>query len=607
MFGQKTCDKSNAKLTLLKIIKRDFKAIITGFLTIPLFLTKFKNSINQLNKIKMTKRLIYTCLILVATAAISMAQAPENWFNLDKGADGVQGVSTERVYETLLKGKSGETVIVAVIDSGVDTDHEDLNDVMWVNEDEIPGNGIDDDRNGYVDDIHGWNFIGGKDGKNVGADTYEVTRLYAKYKPIYENANREKLSKKQKKQYDTYLKCKEEVEDKLSTATERHSQMEQTKTMIMGGLEAVEKALGDKEFSQENVEAIEGDDPALAMGKNILGRVFAEGEEVESLDAVREEVNEQIDGALEYYGNQMKYAYNPEFDTRDIIGDNYANQTEKGYGNNDYEGPDAFHGTHVAGIIAASRKNDVGMDGVADNVQIMTIRAVPDGDERDKDVANAIRYAVDNGASIVNMSFGKGYSWNKKVVDDAVKYAAKNDVLLVHAAGNSALDTDEASNFPNDKYKKAGLFAKKMAPNWIEVGALSWKGGEDSPASFSNYAVENVDIFAPGTAIYSTTPDNNYRNAQGTSMASPVVAGVAAMIRSYFPELTAEQVKQCLLDSSVKQNMNVKQPGSDELVPFSKLCVTGGVVNSFTAVKKAMNMKGKKKVKKSTTSKAAMP
>jgi cell wall-associated protease len=293
----------------------------------------------------------------------------------------------------------------------------------------------------------------------------------------------------------------------------------------------------------------------------------------------------------------VKYQYNPEFNPRaDIIKDNYADSYEKNYGNADIKGPDALHGTHVAGIIGAVRNNNLGMKGVADNVRIMGVRAVPDGDERDKDVANAIIYAVDNGATVINMSFGKSYAWDKEAVDRAVKYAQSKDVLLIHAAGNDAKSNDEGeNNFPNARFKKHGWFSPKRAKNWIEVGALSWKKNEDAVADFSNYGQNNVDVFAPGVDIYSTLPESKYKNLSGTSMASPVCAGVAAVIRSYFPELTAEQVKECIEKSVVKQSYKVKKPGSEEKVPFSSLSRTGGVVNVYSAVKLAGEMKGKKK------------
>jgi subtilisin family serine protease len=509
----------------------------------------------------------------------------ENWFNLDRAADGVQGVSTEKMYQELLKGKKSQTVIVAVIDSGVDAEHEDLKDIMWVNPGEIPGNGIDDDKNGYVDDIHGWNFIGGRDGRNVGHDSFEGTRLYKKYMQYFEGKDVTKLSKKDKAMYEEYQQLKSDIEAKQ----EELGGSVALYTGLLEGVRALKTAMGKDEVTKEDLQNFETEDPQQQQALNVLNNVM--GEEGGKLS----DVEKQLEGAVDYFSGQYEYGYNPDFDPRDIVGDNYADSYEKGYGNNDVKGPDAGHGTHVAGIIAAVRNNDIGMNGVADNVRIMSVRAVPDGDERDKDVANAIIYAVDNGASIINMSFGKGYSWDKEAVDKAVKYALKNDVLLVHAAGNDAEDNDTEPNFPNDMFEKSGLFGPKRASNWMEIGALSWKGGESSVANFSNYGKGNVDVFAPGVDIYSTTPDQSYDTYSGTSMASPVAAGVAAVLRSYFPELTAEQVKEIIMESSDKQNFKVKKPGSKTLVPFSELSVSGGVVNAYKAVEMAAKTKGKKK------------
>ncbi len=525
--------------------------------------------------------------------------APDNWFNLDAADAEVQGVSAEKLYDTLIKGKKGETVIVAVIDSGVDAEHEDLKDVMWVNPGEIPGNGIDDDKNGYIDDVHGWNFIGGKNG-NIDKDNLEITRLYRKYHKKYKDVDVGTLSAKEKVIYADYKRMEKTVEEKRKSASEQLAQMESTKLIIMESLDMVAKELGDNPLTLANIDSIQpGGNRSLIVGKNIVADALSKGQNLTSIDDIKADFEGQLKGAIDYYDTQSNYQYNPDFDPRSIVGDNYADPNQRVYGNNDVEGPDAFHGTHVAGIIAATRNNEVGMNGVAENVRIMSVRAVPDGDERDKDVANAIRYAVDNGASIINMSFGKGESWNKKIVDDAVRYAAKKDVLLVHAAGNSSENTDVARNYPNDNYAKKKLFGKKQAENWLEIGALSWKKGEDAAATFSNYGKKNVDLFAPGVAIYSTTPDNNYGDAQGTSMASPVVAGVAAIIRSYFPTLSACQVKDVLMESVVPLTQKVKVPGDPStLVPFNQLSVSGGVVNAYKAAEKAAQTKGKKKRKK---------
>lgn len=547
---------------------------------------------------------LFTFLIGILSCAC-FGQAP-GW-HLEKADKTTSvGINAHELYTKQLKGRASQTVVVAVIDSGVDVEHEDLKDNVWVNTDEIPNNGIDDDKNGYVDDVHGWNFIGGKDG-NVNDDTYEVTRLYAKLKYKYENADVTKLSKADKDEYENFLKYKEEVTKEYTSAQSSLDRINGTIDRLKGGLKAIKKALAGKPITLENLQAIDASsDSKVSVGKNILLDQIARGVEDISFKELNTAIKDQMQGGLDYYSGKVNYAYNPDFDTRDIVGDNYKDQYEKYYGNNDVEGPDALHGTHVAGIIGAVRNNELGMDGVADNVKLMSIRTVPNGDERDKDVANAIRYAVDNGASIINMSFGKGYSWYEKVVEDAIKYAEKNDVLLIHAAGNSNQDNDNTDNFPNDTYKGKGfLFFKgktKNYKNWIEVGALNYQTGEMLAAPFSNYGQDNVDLFAPGMEIYSTVPDDGYQPLQGTSMAAPVVAGVAAVLRSYFPSLTAIQVKDILMGSVTKLNQSVIKPGSvSEKVPFSTLSVSGGVVNAKKAVEKAEITKGKKKVKKRKT------
>ena len=535
--------------------------------------------------------------VLVLLLGFSLLHAqelpPNNWFNMDSGTENYPGVSIDKTYETLLKGKNSQTVVVAVIDGGVDYQHEDLKSVMWVNEDEIPGNGIDDDKNGYIDDIHGWNFIGGKDG-NVGKDNLEVTRIYAKLRKKYKDVGASAISNKEKKDYELYQTVKKEVEPKRENAANQLDQIKTTSSIVNASLEAVDKALDGKELSIDNLNALEvGTDRYLMIGKEILIQTLAD-QPATSIKAILEDYEEYNAPYIDYYSRQL-YLYNPDLDPRPIVGDNYADSSERYYGNNDVKGPNAGHGTHVAGIIAAVRDNDLGIRGVANNVRIMSVRTVPDGDERDKDVANAIRYAVDNGASIINMSFGKGYSWDKNVVDKAVKYAMKKDVLLVHAAGNDKKNSDLNDNFPNDKFEKKGLFGPKRAKNWISVGALTWKGGEDAIAEFSNYGKEEVDVFSPGYEILSTKPEDNYEHESGTSMAAPVTSGVAAVIRSYFPTLTALQVKEIILQSTVKQNHKVIVPGSDTKKSFSEMCKTGGVVNAFEAVKLASKTKGKKK------------
>ncbi len=525
-------------------------------------------------------------LLMTLTLLVAQEQPPKNWFHLDPVLDSFTGVSTDRTYQQLLKGRKSTPIIVAVLDSGVDYEHEDLKNVMWINPGEIPGNGIDDDGNGYIDDVYGWNFIGGKDGQNVHHDTYEVTRLYKQLRPKYEGRNPASISKKEKKEYEKYLEYKKVIEDKLEELPPNVALYEATYNAI----EALAKAIGKKPVTLDDLKKFKSTDQMMMSAANLMINLMSgEGQSFENIQA-------EVKSAYDYYNNQLTYGYNEYFDPRPIVGDNIDDPYERYYGNNDVRGPDSEHGTHVAGIIAAERNNGIGMDGVANNVRIMSVRTVPDGDERDKDVANAIIYAVDNGAAVINMSFGKGASPDKPAVDKALRYARKKDVLIVHAAGNDAKENDGTNNFPNKKFKKKGLFGPKYADNWLEIGALNWQRGEKAAASFSNYSPQYVDLFAPGTAIYSTVPGSEYKSLQGTSMAAPVAAGVAATLRSYFPELTAKQVKDIMMKSVIPVSGKVKKPGSDELVNFNRLSVSGGVVNMYQAVELARQTKGKRKI-----------
>ncbi len=520
------------------------------------------------------------------TNSDSTKKPPPNWFNLDKNSDNVFGISTERTYRELLKGKKSKTVVVAVIDSGVDVEHEDLQGKIWSNEDEIPGNNQDDDSNGYVDDVNGWNFIGGKDGKNVNHDTYELTREYVRLKAKYENS--EGTHVRDKKEYDYYEELKKKFEKKNEEAQKKAQLYQVFLDKYYSALRLI-KAYEDKEkITIEDILAIESPDEKITQAKETLAYVIGE------------DLEEAVQDALEYYKNEIEYGYSLTFNPRNTVGDDYGNLDEKYYGNNDVKGPDCEHGTHVAGIIAANRSNEIGMKGVADNVKIMSIRTVPNGDERDKDVANAIYYAVDNGAKVINMSFGKGYSPQKEVVDKAVRYAQSKGVLLVHAAGNDNMNIDKTANFPNNRHTKG----KKRAANWVEVGALSWKKGEKLVAPFSNYGKKSVDLFSPGVDIYSTTPENNYESLSGTSMAAPVVAGAAALIMSYFPELKVSEVRNIMIKTTFKiADQQVVRPGdegeenSEELVKFGELCKTGGIINLYEAIKMAekISLKSKKR------------
>ena len=513
---------------------------------------------------------------------------PEDWHHMDQELDAFPGISSTLAYTKFLRDKKPKKqIVVAVIDGGVDALHEDLSGIMWKNPEEIPRNGIDDDNNGYIDDVHGWNFIGGVDGKNVDHDTFELTRIYEKLNEQFEAVDTTLLTREEWKDYDRYQEIKTAYEDKIMELVQQYQNINSLESSMKQGRKILQQYFNRDFFEYEDVKNLDAQSESreLQFAKDIMMYVMEN-----DIDSAM--IADQKKQVYEF----AKYGYNPEFNPRPIVGDDYNDKTEQFYGNNNIKGPDALHGTHVAGIIAASRGNNVGMDGIATSTKIMGVRAVPNGDERDKDVANAIRYAVDNGADIINMSFGKSYSPYKEVVDQAVIYAESKGVLMIHAAGNDGQNLDEDPSYPAP-YLDDYLNDPK-ASSWITVGANSWKPTKDFIADFSNYGDQSVDLFAPGVDIYSTTPDSSYERLGGTSMASPVVAGAAALIMAYYPNLNAEQVKTVLLDSSTKFNgKKVRLPGTqmaiDEVdektnvVRFEELSHSDGQLNLLKALQAA--------------------
>ena len=519
------------------------------------------------------KHFLLSILFLVmANMLWAQNEPPKDWFHLDNQTDHYMGISSYKAYKELLKGKKAKTIIVAVLDSGVDDKHEDLKDIMWTNPGEIPNNGIDDDHNGYIDDIHGWNFIGGKDGKNIDKEQLEITRLYSYYTKKFKDTHPNSLSRKQKKEYQRYQLIKSDYDKQYKGVKDNFDRF----AGLLDALTALQKAYGKDDFTAEDI-------PNIKVNTPLAGQII----QMLHKGGTAADLRKRLEGAYDYYAKNVNYYYNPDFNARKIVGDNYTNSYEKHYGNNDSKGPDSSHGTHVSGIIAAKRNNGIGIDGIADNVQIMSVRAVPDGDERDKDVANGIIYAVNNGAKIINMSFGKPYSWDKKAVDKAMRYASKHGVLLVHAAMNDSKNVDKLIVFPNDHYQKKRWFGPKYVKTWLDVGALSWKKGEDAIATFSNYGQNTVDVFAPGVAIYSTTPENTYASYNGTSMATPVTAGIAAVLMGYYPNLSAKDVKKIIMASTIPLTQKVKKTDTQELANMRELCRTGGVVNLYRALQMA--------------------
>jgi cell wall-associated protease len=518
------------------------------------------------------------------------SQTPKDWHLLDLNKDSFYGISLDKAYTFLKeKKKVSQPVVVAVLDSGVDTTHEDLKGMLWRNPREIPGNGIDDDGNGYVDDIYGWNFIGGRDGRNMVKAADEKARVYYRLKPKYAGKmiDSMELSASEKEEYKLWKKAAEQMHASGADDPSEIIFTESFTRALKRSDKVIRQEMGCDEYTCEKLEKFT---PASRAGKEAKLNYITV---MQRLRVPSTEKNTDLIADLEEELEKMKSAFEsrltppPDY-RKDIVQDNYDSFTDRFYGNNDVMGPAmaAKHGTHVSGLIGAQRNNGLGIDGVADNVRIMMLRIVPNGDEYDKDVALAIRYAVDNGAKVINMSFGKYFSPEKRWVDSAVKYAEQHDVLIVHASGNESYDLDTREGFPNPWLKQWN----SNATNFITVGASSDpKISGSISTDFSNYGKEKVDVFAPGIRIYSTVPGaKNYGSLQGTSMASPIVCGLAAMIRSYYPALSAQQVKKVIEESVLRPASDIPsfKPGSmeEEKFPFSFMSRTGGIINAYNAV-----------------------
>lgn len=487
----------------------------------------------------------------------------KTWSHADLRIDTIPGMSVDKAYKELLKNKKGNTVIVAVLDTGIDLEHEDLDEVLWINTGELPNNGKDDDNNGYIDDVHGYNFLG---------ESYNEQMEYARMLRLH-LGDTSKRAEAQRVLNNEYPK-----------ALQNKQQYEQIRHIVQNAHEAVQKAVGKAAYTQEELQAIKPETVQMEQYIALLTSMLTHGESIP-------EVLKELTDAVMYFSDRVNYHLNTNFNGRIPVGDDPYDITDSAYGNGNPKNlvDTENHGTHVAGIIAAERNNGKGVNGVARNVQLMSIRAIPNGDEYDKDIALAIRYAVDNGATIINCSFGKSFSPKAEWVYDAIQYAASKDVLIVHAAGNDGEDLDdpEHTNYPNDH--KAGSI--EFADNVLTVGALTSNYGSTLIAPFSNYGQQNVDIYAPGEAIYSTLPNNTYDFQGGTSMAAPAVSGVAALVRSYYPQLSAAQVKHIIMQSGLPVKTSVIVGGDpSKATTFNKLSKSGKMVNAYNALLMAENI-----------------
>jgi subtilisin family serine protease len=529
-------------------------------------------------------------VLLYGAAAFSQnakSVLPKNWYLQDKESTGIYGISLDKAYDFVNAKKiKSKQVLVAVIDSGIDTLHEDLKPILWTNPKEIPANGIDDDKNGYVDDVHGWNFLGGKDGRNVKEDSYEAARLYNKFKLKFNKASIDtaSLTAGEKDEYELFKKAEQVIVGNINP--QEISFMKKLLPGFLKGDAVIAKDLGKVEYNCTDLEKYTSTDSDAKRTRAFLIQLCKGNG---SDDITNKQIIDEFEGQI----RKADAAENAPVEYRkEIVKDNEEDINDRYYGNNDVMASTPFHGTHCSGIIGAVRNNGKGIEGIADNVRIMMVRAVPDGDEHDKDIALAIRYATDNGAQIISMSFGKDFSPNKDWVDDAVKYAESKGVLLVHAAGNDSKNVDSADNFPSNLYRGG----KERATNWITVGASGDPKNGGLTARFSNYGKKEVDVFAPGVLIYSTIPGGNvYGNASGTSMACPVVAGTAAFILGYYPNLTAQQLKYVIEKSAQAPDTEVAIPGTDEMTSLGDISKSGGLLNAYSAIKLASTLKGERK------------
>ncbi len=499
----------------------------------------------------------------------------DNWYNLDPKLDKKMGVSVDRAYKELLVNKTPHNVVVAVIDGGVDIYHEDIKDNIWVNKDEIPDNGIDDDQNGYIDDVNGWNFLGNEDGENIDYAPLELTRLYGRYSKMFKGFDKDSLLKANNMDYDFYLDLKNKFEEDSINLRLKLRVQKKKKELYIYNDSILKSFLNTNIYNKDSLNDIKLKKNSVAdSARNFLLNFYANNT---SLNDVEEKITN--------YQNRVDYNFNPELNPRTIVGDDADSWETAIYGNNDVIGDDPSHGTMVSGVIAAIRNNNLGVKGIATNVEIMVIRAVPNGDEWDKDIASAIQYAINNGAQIINMSFGKDFSPHKQFVDSIVKGVDKSNVLLVQAAGNDGMNIDEEDNFPN-KYSESGEI---LVNNWITVGASTITAKHKKlAASFSNYGEYSVDVFAPGRKLLLCIPNDEYKIGSGTSFASPVVSGIATLLKSYYPKLTAAEIKQIIIDSSIKKKFIITEPGTTgknkEIKKLKEISVSGGLANAYEAL-----------------------
>lgn len=511
----------------------------------------------------------------------------KKWHYLDPVQDTVYGISLYKAYDFLSTFPQKRKCVVAVIDGGGELDHVDLKNVLWTNKGEIPGNGIDDDNNGYIDDVHGWNFLGKPDGTTFQDGISEGDREFLKLSHRYFGRD-PTMTPEQRMYFGTkvipnsnfakgylqatgipgYVKYIEDFCTFISTNFRDKQEVSVRK--------AIEKMQADETLRKDRE------------------RYNAFGYFVVRLDSLKnvplDQYEEHLVQNFEKWGTAAITKLNEDVKKgREIEAEKIDPVTNKRYqGNGNLASLSMEHGTHVGGIIGADRHNNSDFFGIAD-VELMFVRVLAGKgcDEEDQDVANAIRYAVDNGANIINMSFGKFLSIDPKSVEKALEYAKKKGVMVVMAAGNETVNRDVVARYPQCNSK---------SENIIVVGASDPRG---MTTVFSNFGKKTVHVFAPGFKIYSAFPGSSYKELSGTSMAAPVVTGIVALLWNYFPELKPKDLKKIILDTGIEGAKWTVRRRIDadkyKELSFKDMSVTGKIVNAENAVKKAAEIAAKKK------------
>ena len=550
----------------------------------------------------MFKNIIFFLILLINTncsvyskkEVLDSIKEDRFWYQKDLVSDSISGISLDKWYEENNFLKTKQEIIVATLDTQIDLNHEDLKGQFWVNNDEIPNNGIDDDNNGYIDDINGWNFLGTKGGHHTSKNNYEYVKIVRENKIEYESNKLDSLGVKE------YKKAFEYYNNSINYYKPYLSSLKYAKEVFHLALDSLNYYYPNNDFKYKELDSIynqlkKGDNRTFNQMKETKAKDFvALVNTLKSLYQLNYSTYNQIDENEKLLDSIVNSNLNINLNERKYIGDN-VNIFSKDYGNpllNIYD-RQLNHNTEVSGIIAANRKNKIGIKGFSNNIKLMPICIANNGSEHDKDIANGIYYAVDNGAKVINMSFGKEFSIHKKWVFEAMEYAQSKGVLIVHCAGNDNMDVDTNPFYPSDYDFENN---NEILKNFINIGSINSNKDSSMVSYFSNFGKNNVDLFAPGENIYVCRKHSTYEYDSGTSLAAPMVSGTAALIWLYYPNLTVQEVKNIILESGVTIDKMVVKPGTkNEMVHFSDLCKTGKILNTYNAMKMAEEVSKKKR------------